>query len=261
MSSGSTSPGKADGLDDFESALRRVAQDDGDRRAAGAALSFQAQQSQLHAEVAFGTDLTAEATNAPQPTVLDLERGKSVTFGDQRQDGRVEGTGLPDTYPVPRYGSGVARANGIQTMPTAAQNGGVGVESLALDNVAPAACAETTVLVAVESALLREALVAALGALDGFRVVGEAATDDQALEAAAEARPESAGSTRAVRQPWPGQFTITAGSQQWRAASAAIGRARHQQFRRSLPAACEYVQIGAPARDLLRAVRTAISNY
>src|SRR5688572_27111918 len=51
---------------------------------------------------------------------------------------------------------------------------------------------ETTVLVAVESACVREALVAMLGALDGFRVVGEAATGDQALELARESRPQLA---------------------------------------------------------------------
>src|SRR3979411_3280215 len=51
---------------------------------------------------------------------------------------------------------------------------------------------ETTVLVAVESAQVREALVAILGALDGFRVVAEAANDQAALEAARTQRPHLA---------------------------------------------------------------------
>src|ERR1051326_8764876 len=43
---------------------------------------------------------------------------------------------------------------------------------------------ETTVLVAVGSATVREALVAMLGAIDGFRVVCEADSADAALECA-----------------------------------------------------------------------------
>jgi DNA-binding NarL/FixJ family response regulator len=52
--------------------------------------------------------------------------------------------------------------------------------------------ATTTVLVAVESAQVREALVAMLGALDRFRVVGEADTDTAAIEAARQLRPHLA---------------------------------------------------------------------
>src|SRR5690348_16596628 len=51
---------------------------------------------------------------------------------------------------------------------------------------------ETTVLVAVESPQVREALVAMLGALDGFRIVAEADTDEAALEAARRQRPHLA---------------------------------------------------------------------
>jgi DNA-binding NarL/FixJ family response regulator len=50
----------------------------------------------------------------------------------------------------------------------------------------------TTVLVAVESAQVREALVAMLGALDRFRVVAEADTDTDAIEAARQLRPQLA---------------------------------------------------------------------
>ena len=51
---------------------------------------------------------------------------------------------------------------------------------------------ETTVLVAVESAQVREALVAMLGALDSFRVVAEAPNDEAAVEAARTHRPHLA---------------------------------------------------------------------
>ena len=47
----------------------------------------------------------------------------------------------------------------------------------------------TTVLVAVESNQVREGLVAMLGAVDGFKVVAEAATDEAAVEAARTHRP------------------------------------------------------------------------
>jgi DNA-binding NarL/FixJ family response regulator len=48
---------------------------------------------------------------------------------------------------------------------------------------------ETTVLVAVSSARVREALVAMIGAIEGFRVVGEATTAEQALHLARAQRP------------------------------------------------------------------------
>jgi len=50
----------------------------------------------------------------------------------------------------------------------------------------------TTVLVAVQSADVREGLVAMLGAIDGFQVIGEAATGEQALELARARRPRLA---------------------------------------------------------------------
>jgi DNA-binding NarL/FixJ family response regulator len=49
-----------------------------------------------------------------------------------------------------------------------------------------------SVLVAVQCAPVREALVAMLGALDGFVVVAEAETDEQALQAARSTRPRLA---------------------------------------------------------------------
>jgi CheY-like chemotaxis protein len=48
---------------------------------------------------------------------------------------------------------------------------------------------EATVLVAVSSPGVREAMVAMIGALEGFRVVGEATTADQALQLARCHRP------------------------------------------------------------------------
>ena len=48
---------------------------------------------------------------------------------------------------------------------------------------------ETSVLIAVASPKVREALSAAIGALEGYRVVGEASTDGEALELARTLRP------------------------------------------------------------------------
>ena len=52
-----------------------------------------------------------------------------------------------------------------------------------------AAPVETTVLIAVASPKVREALSAAIGSLDGYRVVGEASTDEEALRLARSLRP------------------------------------------------------------------------
>src|SRR3712207_2253717 len=56
-------------------------------------------------------------------------------------------------------------------------------------DVVSSASTETTVLVAVESACVREALVAILSALDGFQVVAEAASGEEAVELARQVRP------------------------------------------------------------------------
>jgi DNA-binding NarL/FixJ family response regulator len=117
---------------------------------------------------------------------------------------------------------------------------------------------ETTVLVAVESAQVREALVAMLGALDGFRIVAEADTDEAALEAARSQRP-----SLALIEPelsdcggwWAIQQIQT---EQLAGVVVALGR-RANDLLAQLAGAQSYVQIGVAPRDLLSTLEAAMA--
>ncbi|HEX8966360.1 MAG TPA: hypothetical protein VF937_00675 [Chloroflexota bacterium] len=117
---------------------------------------------------------------------------------------------------------------------------------------------ETTVLVAVESANVREALVAMLGTLDGFRVVAEADTDDAALDAARRQRPHLAliepelsgcGGWWAIQQMQ---------SEHLAEVVVALGRRANGALAQLAGAQC-YVQMGASPRDLLSALQAAMA--
>jgi DNA-binding NarL/FixJ family response regulator len=119
--------------------------------------------------------------------------------------------------------------------------------------------AATTVLVAVESARVREALVAMLGALEGFRVVAEADTDEAALEAARSQRPHLA-LVEPELSGCGGWWVI----QQIRAEHlasvvVALGR-RADGVLAQMVGAHTYVQMGTSPRDLLDALEAAIST-
>ena len=117
---------------------------------------------------------------------------------------------------------------------------------------------ETTVLVAVQSAHVREALVAMLGAIDGFRIVAEVDNYQAALESARRQRPclalvepelSDCRGWWAIQQI---QAERTAG------VIVALGRradARLAQF----VGAQTYVQMGVAPRDLLSALEAAIA--
>jgi DNA-binding NarL/FixJ family response regulator len=117
---------------------------------------------------------------------------------------------------------------------------------------------ETTVLVAVESACIREALVAMLGACEGFRVVAEADSDEAALEAARRQRPRLAliepelsgcGGWWAIQQIQAEQLAEVV---------VALGR-RANDCLAQLAGARAYVQIGISPRDLLTALEAAMA--
>ena len=119
--------------------------------------------------------------------------------------------------------------------------------------------AATTVLVAVESAQVREGLVAMLGALDGFRVVAEADTDEAALEAARKQRPHLA-LVEPELSDCGGWWVI----QQMRAEHlvgvvVALGR-RADSGCAQIVGAQSYVQMGTSPRDLLSALEAAIAH-
>ena len=116
---------------------------------------------------------------------------------------------------------------------------------------------DTTVLVAVESAQVREALVAMLGAIEGFRIVAEPDSADATLDAARHHRPRLAliepelsncGGWWAIQQIQAEQLAGVV---------VALGR-RANDVLAQLAGAQSYVQIGIAPRDLLSALETAI---
>jgi DNA-binding NarL/FixJ family response regulator len=115
---------------------------------------------------------------------------------------------------------------------------------------------ETSVLVAVESAQMREALVAMLSALHGFRIAAEADSDEAAVEAARTHRPHLA-LIEADLSGCGGWWAIhQIQAEQLAGAIVAMGRRADNGLTR-LAGAQSYVQIGASPRDLLRALEAA----
>ena len=119
--------------------------------------------------------------------------------------------------------------------------------------------AETTVLVAVGSARVREALVAMLGAIEGFRIVAEADTDEAALEAARRQRPRlvliepelsDCGGWWVIQQIRAEQLACVV---------VALGRQANGGSLAQLAGAQSYVQMGSSPRDLISALETAMS--
>jgi DNA-binding NarL/FixJ family response regulator len=115
-----------------------------------------------------------------------------------------------------------------------------------------------TVLVAVASAQVREALVAMLGAVDGFQVVADVGTDEAALEAARRYRPALAliESELAGCGGWWAIQQI--GAQRLAGAVVALGRRADSAVAQLLGAQC-YLQMGSPPRDLLSALQAAVA--
>jgi DNA-binding NarL/FixJ family response regulator len=118
---------------------------------------------------------------------------------------------------------------------------------------------ETTVLVAVDSARVREALVAMLGALDGFRVVAEAANDVAAVEAARTHRPHLALVDTEL-SGWAGWWAIQCmQAERLVPVVVALGRRANGLLARHVGARI-YVQMGTSPRDLLSALQAAVAN-
>jgi DNA-binding NarL/FixJ family response regulator len=117
---------------------------------------------------------------------------------------------------------------------------------------------ETTVLVAMQSAHVREALVAMLGAVDGFRIVAETDNDELAVEAARRQRPDLALVEPELSncRGWWAIQQIQA--EQSAGVIVALGRRADAQFAQ-LVGAQTYVQIGTAPRDLLSALEAAMA--
>jgi len=119
--------------------------------------------------------------------------------------------------------------------------------------------APTRVLVAVQSAPVREALVAMLGALDGFVVVAEAETDEQALEAARRERPRLA----LIDQELSGcaGCWLMGELKRERLVDVMVGIGlRADASPSAMAGATAYVQIGVSPRELLSALELAMRS-
>ena len=116
-----------------------------------------------------------------------------------------------------------------------------------------------TVLVAVQAPHVREALVAMLGALDGFQVIAEASSDDQAVELARQVRPWLALVDQDL-SGCNGCWAIQA-IQHERLANVivAIGRRASSTLAESAGARA-YVQVGTPPRDFVSTLQAAIAT-
>lgn len=119
-----------------------------------------------------------------------------------------------------------------------------------MDVKAPARTA--TVLVAMRSPQVREALAALVGSFVGFRVVGEAATDEQALQIARADRPSVAIVDEESIQALHDEGTVEA--------IVAIGARADGARRAQAAGACSYIEIGASPADIQDALNTALRN-
>ena len=117
-----------------------------------------------------------------------------------------------------------------------------------------------TVLVAIRSAQVREALAALIGSVDSFDVVGEAASDEQALAIARSERPQVA----VVDEELPGSeldSTIEVLHAEGLVdAVVAIGPRADGGRRTRAAGACAYVQMGASPADILSTLASALGS-
>jgi len=115
---------------------------------------------------------------------------------------------------------------------------------------------ETTVLVAVNSDQVREALVAMLGANEGYRVVAETSDADAALEAARRQHPRVALIDPELSDC--GGWWLIQQIRTERLACVVVALGRHANGRLAqLAGAQSYVQMGIAPRDLLSAIQAA----
>jgi DNA-binding NarL/FixJ family response regulator len=117
---------------------------------------------------------------------------------------------------------------------------------------------ETTVLVAVGSATVREALVAMLGAIDGFRIVCEADSADAALECARCQRPRLALIEPELSNCGGWWVIQQIRIEQLACVVVALGR-RGDGTLAQMVGAQSYVQMGIAPRDMLSTLEAAMA--
>lgn len=118
--------------------------------------------------------------------------------------------------------------------------------------------ADTTVLIAVASAKVREALVAMLGAIDGFQVVCEADTADAAIEGARRQRPRLALIEPELSNCGGWWVIQQIRSDKLACVVVALGT-RANGALAEIAGAQSYVQMGISPRDLLDALEAAMA--
>jgi DNA-binding NarL/FixJ family response regulator len=116
---------------------------------------------------------------------------------------------------------------------------------------------QNTVVVAVESDQVREALVAMLGANDHFRVVAETNNADTALEAARRQRPRLVLIDPELSNCGGWWVIQQIRSEQLACVVVALGRHANGSLAQ-IAGAHSYVQIGTSPRDLLSAIEAAM---
>jgi DNA-binding NarL/FixJ family response regulator len=120
--------------------------------------------------------------------------------------------------------------------------------------------ATTTVLIAVQSARVREGLVALIGALAGFRVVAEADCDEKAVELARAWRPRLALVDQELPGCGGGWAIQTLQREGLAKAIVAMGRRADGFSAARLAGAHTYVQVGASPEDVLGALSGALGR-
>jgi DNA-binding NarL/FixJ family response regulator len=116
------------------------------------------------------------------------------------------------------------------------------------------------VLVAVRSAQVREALAALIGSFDGFRVVGEAASDEQALAIARADRPRVAVVDEALPGSHLGSTIQALHEEALVGGIVAISTRANGAGRAQAAGARAYLQMGASPKDILEALTTALES-
>jgi DNA-binding NarL/FixJ family response regulator len=119
---------------------------------------------------------------------------------------------------------------------------------------------QATVLVAVRSAQVREAVAALIGAFEGFRVIGEAASDEQAIAIARVDHPRVALVDEELPGSQPGETIQVLHDQALVDGIVAIGTRADGAGRAQAAGASAYVQMGASPKDILDALTTALAS-
>lgn len=168
---------------------------------------------------------------------------------------------MPHTKTVPRYGAGtcprtVCKRRIALRMRELTPGGGAlnGAAGVSPKNAFPT----IRVLVAVQSAQVREALVAMFGAREGFEVVAEAATDEQGLDLARDVRPHLAVIEQEISDCCGWWLIQSVRRERLAQVVVALGLRGDDSAARQAGADA-YIQVGTSPREVMQAVQRALA--